>query len=696
MTVLGVVRWTNLDKRGERIAGVEPLCEITKAEWRRIDSGDEFPTKGQAFWPAASEAVENALVYFRAEPNPGQKDEFRVVDPQPAFEIIDLRSLGGPVEVRATLAEGLRRSAVPVGRVLVWCAPDLLVGPVKLVRSPTGIVTFDKSNRDKIPTFAALNPRRIIDGKHERLLRTDERSPTGYVDWDSDELIVKRALKAAVALAKKAGKDNGQTQRQIEEAAEAIVARGVGAEAQLDLYRMERARVLCANSGLLAQLGPDLLEELRAHPSVAADIASILVQARRDAEITARAEAEQLLGREREALRELTSSRDRLKGELAAGERRLDELRKEVAAIEQNASRAAEQVEAAVSERVRSALERPAELLAEASVLRPLLGHPQKVGTPSPTTSRNWRPALRWTRTSADAISDRAALQRALKAAAQARGVSPGSLLQLHATVAAGLVPVAIGPAALTALAAFAHAACGARMSVLHTSPAFIQPQDLLGTYSGGAFEPHAAGLLSAGAAAQEVDALSLLVLEGANRSPLEASLLPVLQLREAGLPLLAPQLPEAVVIPSCLRLVATIVAGATTVPVTPQLWCYAVAIEFEPGPVVLGATNPTEVAMTSDLVAPGDPPREAVESLIEAWPDCADLRGALERYGAALSRLYSEGPRVRAALLEGIVLPFLVSTAGEDEQEEALTKLAPAGDTTLALAAKRLRKRLR
>src|SRR5436305_1250040 len=92
--VLGLVDWTDRDKRGSPIAGVRPLIEMQKAEWREIDAAEEFPSQGQVFWPNANTASEGSLIIFSAEPNVGQKDEFKVVDPRPAYEVLDLRSYG--------------------------------------------------------------------------------------------------------------------------------------------------------------------------------------------------------------------------------------------------------------------------------------------------------------------------------------------------------------------------------------------------------------------------------------------------------------------------------------------------------------------------------------------------------------------------------------------------------------------------
>src|SRR5262249_37276721 len=151
-------------------------------------------------------------------------------------------------------------------------------------------------------------------------------------------------------------------------------------------------------------------------------------------------------------------------------------------------------------------------------------------------------------------------------------------MLQVHAAVSAGLTPVTLGPAGLATLAAYAHGACGGRLLILHVPPTALQPRDLDEVPEG--------GLIAATAAAKDIDGLSLVILEGANRSPLEGSVVPLLEMSGLGLSPLAPA--------SGLRLVATLVAGATTVPVSSQLWSYATAIYPEPTPnSAQSATNP-------------------------------------------------------------------------------------------------------
>jgi hypothetical protein len=284
-------------------------------------------------------------------------------------------------------------------------------------------------------------------------------------------------------------------------------------------------------------------------------------------------------------------------------------------------------------------------------------------------------------RSPSESIKEIAALRRALTSAARARGVDPSMMLQIHASVAAGLMPVTIGPAALAALAAYADGACGGRLLIIHVSPSALQPRDLDDAPGG--------GLVEAVGAAKDTDGLSLVVLEGANRSPLEGSVVPLLQMMDIGLSPLASA--------RGLRLAATLVAGATTVPVSSQMWSYASAVF----PVPIAATvQPTPgsgtLALSSDLLAPSDPPTETIDALLESWPDCRELRPAMTRLGAALTRLYEiqkEEQRISDALLHGLVLPYVATSLSAEEQAEALS--TAKGSTELATALGRLRRRL-
>ena len=201
-------------------------------------------------------------------------------------------------------------------------------------------------------------------------------------------------------------------------------------------------------------------------------------------------------------------------------------------------------------------------------------------------------------------------------------------MLQVHAAVAAGLTPVTLGPGALAALMAYAHGACGGRLLIIHVSPSALQTRDL--------DEAPGGGLVAATAAARDIDGLSLVVLEGANRSPLEGSVVPLLQLMSVGLSPLAPA--------RGLRLSATLVAGATTVPISPQLWSYATAIIPSP---VLRARSPRR--------APAPSPCRANSSRrVTSRPLHRRARRVLAGLPRATPGVGAVGRRPHAALRQG------------------------------------------
>ncbi len=275
MKVIGIVRWRTNDRAGNPIAGVEPLYEVIDGStWRPVNAADEFPTQGQVFWPLAREAVEDTVVFFRAEDNRSQKDKYRVVDAHPAVEVVDLRQVGDPGAVKAALTIGLRRHELREGVAMVRCETDVLVGPIKLVKRPNGLFTFEASNPDRIPCFAGGvdgELRTINDGRMARAVLPRPLGampvgpPTGFVDWDDDRLIVRRALTAAVTRAKRGGADPGLTTRMIDEAAAAVTGDSGGPELELERYRLERAIALCSEASFVSDLAADIAADLIKH-----------------------------------------------------------------------------------------------------------------------------------------------------------------------------------------------------------------------------------------------------------------------------------------------------------------------------------------------------------------------------------------------------------------------------------------------
>lgn len=662
MRLIGIVQRTNKDKNGIPIAAVLPLLEVEKGELRTVDAAEEFPTRGQVFWFAAHNAVVDALVKFRAESNPGQKDQFRLVDPEPVLEVLDLRRIGSATEVRTALANGIKLPG-PLGtlRVLVWCKPDVLVGPVDLTRAPDNTLKLTVAARPRVPLFAGTTLRPIVINGHERLIRAEERapSPSRFVDWDDDAIVLRRAIEVAVRAANQAGHERILTKKQIEDAARAIAASGIGSDAQLDGYRLERALALIEHTDVVGRGANDLADRLLGHPAIKTSLDTLRAEVAADVERSVRAALEQQLADERAALKEATEAH-------AAMKSKLDGIEQDVRAAE-----------AAVDARLVAAIDRPLDLLAQVAVLRPFLGT-SRVSVDSSAPATTTAASVAWSQLEFEHVKDKASLRRSLTGAARAMGVDPAMMLQVHAAIAARLVPVTLGPAALGALTAYAHGACGGRLLVVHVSPATIQHHELEQGPGG--------GLLAAVAAARDIDGAALVVFEGANRSPLEASLVPLLQLTDVGL--------SSLTSTPGLRLAASLVTGATTVPVTPHLWSHAVAISPEPA-LASGQSGPKgSVALSSELFALADEPTSVIDALMDAWPDCRELRPVMSRFGSALARLYDDEPRISEVIVSALILPYIATSFNAEEQAEVLNKAKDA-DGALATALRRLRKRL-
>lgn len=317
-----------------------------------------------------------------------------------------------------------------------------------------------------------------------------------------------------------------------------------------------------------------------------------------------------------------------------------------------------------------------------------------------------WAPADR-------IISDSGELRRAMAAAFKARGVAPAAATRIHAAMAAGLIPVVVGPTALLALDAFSRVACAGRATTVHVAPSLLEPSELFGRLepARGDFVPNAAGLIDILHTAAESRGAALVTLEGINRGPTESYLLPLLQMRARSgrIPLFHPDTPvspsslaEAVVVwPPNVWLAATAVDGPTSLPISRDVLAYSVVIEVDACQPVSDGTrdSASELALDGELIRPMAPPTQIVDDLVEAFPDARGYRSSFDRFGAMLARFESDEGRLRTALVESVLLPLLVTLDAEDERAEAFQALGKhlgADESTrLAVVGRRLRRRI-
>jgi hypothetical protein len=111
------------------------------------------------------------------------------------------------------------------------------------------------------------------------------------------------------------------------------------------------------------------------------------------------------------------------------------------------------------------------------------------------------------------------------------------AVLTLHAAFVAGVTPVLIGERAYDLARLYASAAAGERLHWVPAGSSLMEPQDLLGRFntSLGRIVPHPGGILDVIRDATISRELHLVVLEGFNRAPVEAYLLPILEAASAA-----------------------------------------------------------------------------------------------------------------------------------------------------------------
>lgn len=699
MLVLGSVDVVRDDKNGVRWSKIVPLYEVdAEGDLRQVAATAEFPPDGKIFWPAAEAVTVGDYLFCRVVENEGgskegRKDAFKVQSASHAHELLDFRGAGEPDQVRVSLMSG----AVPLGRPLfVFCAGDRAVGPLRFKRTgSSATLELDVAHPDRVEV------RRLSPGDYYRLpsgklfVRNENGvfrgQLQGHVDWDRTDLVIKRALKFVVESARNSPttpEERAQLDLLSKHARAALVDRnlqGASSEAELERSRLNRAAEFLR--GVLAKdmsVGEELVALLRTHPKIQSE----LEQARVAAAAEARAAAQKALEGERTAaLKEvelLRANKDALRREVEA-------LASERAAVTTGLERVraeAASVEAEISARVQAALARPAELLANVSLLRAAgLGATLSSGgaTPPPPAG----PSLRWS--SAPPLEGD--LVARLQGELRAVGVKSLSAQRMVAAFASRMVPVLLGPAGLEALDAFARVACGGRAITVSVGAGFLDPGDLLGANIGGEFVPRSGGLHEALQAASGFAGPSLVVLEGANRAPIESYLMPLLRRRALRTPV-----PTSVpirgggefIVPERLLFAATAVAGATTLPMSADLWDVAVAVEVERAPTGGSRNPPSEIAFEA-LQKPGVSNAAVVQEVLAEFPGAVLLEASLERYAAALSSVKDKA-QVRAALFEGLVVPWLMSLS--QEEREAVLEDGHAAPEQLAVLS-RMRRRL-
>ncbi len=686
-TLIGVITRTKRDKNEAQIAWIRPLAAETDDSWEAVASPEsEFPSRGSIFWPRAAGAKENALIRFHAKENDiknGGPDEYMAVDPQLAFEVIDLRAVGDCEQVRHALTYGIELPCVASPKYLIRCADDFVVGPITLVIDSSGKATLEKNNRARIPCYQLAEDAflGITFDEETRTILAGALPPTpySYVDWDEDRLVMRRAIEAAAKL-----KGNGANlpRHLIEDATTQLTQYGADASARLEIYRLQRAKQLAFDTQQVVSLAGEIFAVLRDHPSVVQEIQKF-VQAQRD-EIRSTIEREHAA--EQETLTKLRQQRQETEEALRTASRQLEEtearLKEQVSGIE-----------TALVGRIDQVLGNVPALLADVAILKPFLEtHPSQNrgtsphGTEMSAVGDGAALKLEWPSAKLK-ITEIKELKPRIIRALRALGVQTTAYQPIHAAFASGLVPIISGARALEALGAYAHVMCAGRVLTVEVTSAIADVQDLFGKLENRTFVPHPAGLIDVVRAAKENEGPFLVVLGGVNRGPTESYLLPLIRLvrsHAASIPLFHPQAIDAsdpyrsearVQWPPNLLLAATAIEGPTTLPVAPDVWNESILAAAEAdgdftGPAELG--DPSEVDGSSGLLDSA-PARDQLDWISE---ELLPLQGLVKRMAGGLAGLITDHAALQTAVARSIVVPHVASIPGEEERAEEITRL--------------------
>lgn len=604
----------------------EPGGAWVPASESDTDAASRFPDQGLVAWydPPPDVQPTSFWVFRIAErprhPSYSQDHLYRALDVASAAEVMDLRNCEDPDEPRQWLTEsGVELSYCPSSVLYVWTPDDLWVGPVRLSRRPEGTWIIESSEveaplhchhpckTDELASITLGGPRFFLP---------PEQSPgpqLGQVDWASDGVALRRALRFVRRRAPRFTDALGLTQAAIDKGIRLLEEEGLSdRNALLNLQRLQRARKIIATLSRRDELMAEVVGNLLDIPIIDESVKLEVEEAR--------SQALAALNREHSGL---TGSISRLREELAQVlvERRAI-LEGQIPLLEN-----------AMAERLAGVLARPQEAVADVLLVRAvasLLGNQVRcAGGSSPgTIGTEHVPPWAAVRDTV-VIKDMTGLRQGLRRRFRIRGLPPGAAHVLHASFLCGGVPVVVGFGALSALEAYAQCVAGGRFLWIPVSPATITPDEVFGRVgpqvdSGTGYIQN--GLLDMVRSAHRSEEMCLIVLEGANRAPMTAYLDPILHCVEdawSGARRLALPVPdglgdgrglqlEFVAWPPNLLLACTLSEGPATLQPPRHLWTQGTLIHMD----ALSTDRETE-----DMRPPDDRGPEQYSSLpLSLW----------------------------------------------------------------------------
>jgi hypothetical protein len=547
--VLGIVR--NIRKIDKLlIAQVQPLFEAAgdPPSWSRQYSGkepvEEFPNRGLVTWKGVHPSLEvGTLWQFRVEnqdfePDNPLHEAFRVAPGATAArEVLDLRRYGTGDDIRLLATEsGIPLRFIPSDTAFLCIDENAWVGPVHLHRAESGrwLVPGGQEGQSlpPLPLNRAAPAQDLVslNIQSPRQLLTPGGQPgprIGSIDWSPDATVVKRVLTRVRKQDAHLAETLQLTQKSIDHAAEIVTAN----ESLLQEQQSKRAAGIVHRMSAHMQVTAEFMTELLGVPAVTRKIDEAKQEAIRAAETSFEAKMageRQLLD---ELQRKVEGSLQTLKGLEEQIAHRQEELRQQTDAINDE-----------TQARLQTILEKPASFLANIAIVKAALGLPEQNGLrlpkagPSPSEKGSTTPAYspvtqfaNWDLGSQ--IQDAKQLRLLLNSSFHDAGFPVATARALHSAFVCGRVPVLYGPDSYDILKMYASRVAATRILWLPISPGLLEPSDLFGRTEpqSGRFAPRLGGLLDLMLEAPRLEGLCMVVLDGLNRSAVDAYLAPLI-----------------------------------------------------------------------------------------------------------------------------------------------------------------------
>jgi hypothetical protein len=523
---------------------LEPLCRAP--QWEKINEVEtEFPNRGRISWFHPQPVpVKDSLWLVSRKPSPSfdeanaNHDEYQVEAGSLLIDVIECVADNGKVDLEQMRSRvsgsGLSLPFTPTSPAWLRVDEQTICGPLWLVANHDGWRADPaklEQYKIELRTIAAdsIIPVETAAGRRwVRNLLADEGTVRGELDWASDEVVLKRLLKWA-----RREDADGATllQQAIEHITPLIRQKEPDAALPDWLQRIQRLLTMLESHHSLRQ---NLLDELQSLPFVRSHLEEVAERERQ----RVRAEMDKQLQAAQSRVAELQADAAQLQREKARLERENAGLQRQTdehhATLQDMIAQTNTALEEAFSEKLEELFVRPEKELANLAVFRAAL----RASTPSPlaTTaepsghhSPAQQPAWKFSTEGTVQTLDTPAT---LFSAWQREYQNELPFLQsLHAAFLTDAMPVLAGGRAYDLLRRYAECVTGGRLLWVPITMAIQEPADLLARYDVHTRRliPHPAGLLDAWLQAQRSDELILVVLDGINRAPLDAYLLPLL-----------------------------------------------------------------------------------------------------------------------------------------------------------------------